>query len=244
LVYTFTSWGRNVTEVEAYRALSSKSRLQIMKMLYRKPLSVDEIAEKSGLRPITVRHHLQALEEAGFVESYEERGGSVGRPKIYYKVTKEPPIISFPKRRYLRLSNFIINALQFVLGAERSRKILRKAGMEMGENTIKRIESENNIRIWSLPLFERYFVREYLEKSGVEPEIIEVNDKKIVYRLHNCLFFELATRMPEVMCDVLHESFHEGISEALGKHVKITRLTCMAKGDPYCEHMCEWKSVN
>ncbi|MFQ5822257.1 MAG: helix-turn-helix transcriptional regulator [Candidatus Heimdallarchaeota archaeon] len=233
-----------MTEVEAHRALSSKSRLQIMKLLYRKPLSVDQLAEKLGLQPITVRHHLQSLEEAGFIESYEERGGSVGRPKMYYKVIKEPPIISFPKRRYLRLSNFIISTLQFTLGAERSKKILRRVGLEMGENTIKRIESENNLRAWSLPLFERFFVREYLEKSGTEPEIVEVGDKKIVYRLHNCLFFELATRMPEMMCDVLHESFHEGISKTLGKHVKITRLTCMAKGDLYCEHMCEWKNMD
>jgi predicted ArsR family transcriptional regulator len=233
-----------VTEVEAYRALSSKSRLQIIKLLYRKPLSVDHIAKKLGLQPITVRHHLQSLEEAGFVESYEKREGSVGRPKIYYKVIKETPLVSFPKRRYLRLSNFIINTLQFMLGMEKSRKILRKAGLEMGENTIRRIESENSIRTWSLPLFERFFVKEYLENSGTEPEIVEVGDKKIVYRLHNCLFFELATRMPEVMCDVLHESFHEGVSEALDKRVKITRLTCMAKGDLYCEHMCEWKDVD
>jgi predicted ArsR family transcriptional regulator len=233
-----------VSEVEAYRALSSKSRLKIMKLLYRKPLSVDQIARKLDLQPITVRHHLQSLEEAGFVESYEKREGSVGRPKTYYKVIKEPPLVSFPKRRYLRLSNFIISTLQFMLGAKRSKRILRKVGLEMGENTIKRIESENNIRAWSLPLFERFFVRDYLENSGTEPEIVEISDKRIVYRLHNCLFFELATRMPEVMCDVLHESFHEGVSQALAKQVKITRLTCMAKGDPYCEHMCEWRDAN
>jgi predicted ArsR family transcriptional regulator len=230
-----------VTEVEAYRALSSKSRLQIMKLLYRKPLSVHEIAKKLGLQPITVRHHLQSLEEAGFIEPYVERAGSVGRPKIYYKVIKEPPLISFPKRRYLRLTNFLISTLQFVLGEEQSKKILRKAGLEMGKNTIKRIESKNNIGTWSLPLFERFFVREYLEDSGTEPEILEVSDKKIVYRLYNCLFFELAARMPEVICDVLHESFHEGVSKALGEQVKITRSTCMAKGDPYCEHTCKWK---
>jgi len=232
-----------MTEIEAYRALSSKSRLQIMKMLYRKPLCVNEIAKKAGLQPITVRHHIHSLEEAGFIESYEERGGSVGRPKIYYKIIKEPPIISFPKRRYLRLSNFLINTLQFMLGTERSKKILRKVGLEMGENTVKRIESENHIRKWSLPLFERFFIRDYLENSGTEPEFVEVSDKKIVYRLHNCLFFELATRMPDMMCDVLHESFHDGVSKALGKQVEITRLTCMAKGDPYCEYMCEWKKV-
>jgi len=47
-------------------------------------------------------------------------------------------------------------------------------------------------------------------------------------------------KMPEIMCDTLHESFHEGLIKAIGKEMKIDRLTCMSKGDPYCEHSCEW----
>jgi predicted ArsR family transcriptional regulator len=225
--------------VEAYRALSSKSRLEILKLLYTRPLSVDELAEKLGLQPITIRHHLQSLEEAGFIEPFEERMGSVGRPKLYYRIIKEPPLLSFPKRRYLTLSNFVINTLQFVLGANRAKKLLWKTGLEMGKNTIKRLESENHIREWSLKMYEKFFIKDYLEDAGAEPEIIELNENKIVYRLHNCLFFELAVRMPEIMCETLHRSFHEGVSSAMGKKFKISRLTCMAKGDPYCEHVCE-----
>jgi predicted ArsR family transcriptional regulator len=228
-----------MSEVEAYRALSSKSRLEILKLLYKNPLSVDDLAKKLRLQPITVRHHLQSLEEAGFIESFEERAGSVGRPKLYYKIVKEPPLLSFPKRRYLTLSNFVINTLQFLLGERRARKILWKAGSEMGENTIKRLESEYNIREWTLKAYEQFFIKEYLEDSGAEPEIVEISGKKIIYRLHNCLFFELAVRMPEIMCDTLHESFHEGVTKAMGKKFKISRGTCMAKGDLYCEHICE-----
>jgi predicted ArsR family transcriptional regulator len=228
-----------LSEVEAYRALSSKSRLEILKLLYKKPLSVDELAERLRLQPITVRHHLQSLEEAGFVESFEERAGSVGRPKLYYKIVKEPPLLSFPKRRYLALSNFVINTLQFLLGERRARKILSKAGSEMGENTIKRLESEYNIREWTLRAYEQFFIKDYLEESGAEPEIVKVTEKKIVYRLHNCLFFELAVRMPEVMCDTFHESFCEGVTNALNKKFKISRGTCMVKDDLYCEYICE-----
>jgi len=227
-------------EAEAYRALSSKSRLDILKMLYKKPMSVEEIAEKLRLQPITIRHHLQSLEEAGFIEAFEERAGSVGRPKIFYKIIKEPPLISFPKRRYMTLTNFLINSVQMVLGTDKAKKILTKAGIEMGENTIKRLESENAVREWTPKLFEQLFVRDYLEDAGSEPEIVEITDKKIIYRLYNCLFFELAVKMPEVMCDVLHESFHQGLAKATGKPMKINRVTCMAKGDPYCEHSCEW----
>jgi predicted ArsR family transcriptional regulator len=164
--------------VEAYRAPLSKSRLEILKLLYKKPLSVDELAERLRLQPITVRHHLQSLEEAGFVKSFEERAGSVGRPKLYYKIVKEPPLLSFPKRHYLALSNFVINTLQFLLGERKARKILSKAGSEMGENTIKRLESEYNIRKWTLRAYEQFFIKDYLEKSGAEPEIVNVTEKK------------------------------------------------------------------
>jgi len=226
-------------EAEAYRALSSKSRLDILKLLYRKPMGVEEIAEKLGLQPITIRHHLQSLVEAGFIEAYEERAGSVGRPKIYYKMVREPPLVGYPKRRYLMLNNFIISTLRYVLGEDQAKKILRKAGLEMGENTAKRLESEHEVKDWSLKAYQEFFVKGYLEKMGAEPEIIEVDGKKIVYRLHNCLFFEMAIRMPEIMCDTLHESFHEGLVRAMSKNMKINRLTCMSKGDPYCEHSCE-----
>jgi len=229
-----------VIEAEAYRALSSKSRLDILKLLYRNQLSVEQIAEKLGLQPITIRHHLQSLVESGFIEAVEERAGSVGRPKIYYKLVKEPPLVSYPRRGYLMLNNFLVNTMRFVLGENHAKKILRKAGLDMGENTAKRLESEYEIRDWSIKAFEQFFVHDYLEKMGAEPEIVEITDKKIVYRLHNCLFFEMAVKMPEIMCDVLHESFHEGLAKAIGKDIKISRLTCMAKGDRYCEHSFEW----
>lgn len=227
-------------ETEAYRALSSKSRLGMLKLLYRKPMSVEEMAVQLGLQPITVRHHLQSLEEAGFIEAYEERAGAVGRPKVFYKIVKEPTLVSFPKRRYLMLSSFLLSTLQAKLGANRTKQILRKTGLDMGENTARRLESEHEIKEWSPKVYEQLFVRGYLEDVGAEPEIISVSDKKIVYRLHNCLFFELSHKMPEMMCDVLHESFHEGLIRAMGKEMKISRNTSMAKGDLHCEHTCEW----
>lgn len=231
-----------LNEANAYRALSSKPRLEILRLLYRKPQSVEEIAKSLKLQPITIRHHLQSLEEAGFIEKNEQRAGVVGRPKIYYTIAKKPRIVGFPRRRYLTLSNFLINTLKFTFGTKRAQNFLKKVGIEMGENIIKKLELEHNIKEWSPKAYEEFFIKQYLKESGAEPEIVEVGDKKIVYRLHNCLFFEMALKMPEMMCDALHDSFHEGASGAMGEKVKISRATCMAHGDSYCEHACEWRT--
>lgn len=229
-----------LSEKKAYEALSSESRLEILKLLHKKPQSVKEIAGLVNLKPITVRHHLQSLEDAGFIESYEERRGTVGRPKVYYQIAKEPTIVGYPKRRYLTLSNFMIKNLQLLIGSKRASKLLRRVGKNMGESVIKEIESKHDVKEWTSEAFIDFFIKGYLEEAGSEPEIVKINKDLVVYRVHNCLFLELAVKMPEMMCDVLHNAFHEGVSISMGGKAKIIRLTCMGHGDPYCEHKCEW----
>jgi predicted ArsR family transcriptional regulator len=231
-----------LSERRAYEALSSASRLEILKLLHKKPLSVEEIAKLVKLQPISVRRHLQSLEDAGFVESYEEKRGTVGRPKVYYRIAKKPTVVSYPKRRYLTLSSFMIKTLQFLVGTKRASNLLRRVGKNMGENVVREIEYKHDIKEWSSEAFREFFIKGYLEESGGEPEIVKTDKDMIVFRVHNCLFLELAVKMPEMMCDVLHDAFHEGVSSAMGGKAKITRLTCMGYGDPYCEHKCEWRT--
>jgi len=230
--------GTHLMETEAYQALSSKTRQDILRLLYRKRMNVEEIAQKLKLQPITIRHHLQSLVQAGFIEPTEQRASSVGRPKIFYKMVREPPLLNYPKRGYLFLSNYLINTLRSTLPKSKANEVLKKAGFEMGEATARRLESEHEVKDWAIKAYEQFFVRNYLEQMGAEPEVIEANNKKLVYRLHNCLFFELSVKMPEIMCDILHESFHEGLVKAMGNRMKISRSSCLSEGDPYCEHSC------
>ncbi len=110
----------------------------------------------------------------------------------------------------------------------------------MGKNVINEIESRHLETEWTYETFKELFLKDYLEEEGADPEIVIAKNNQVIYRMHNCLFFELAVKMPEMMCDTLHESFHEGVSSALNKKVKIKRLTCQGHGDPYCEHQCDW----
>lgn len=225
-----------MNERRAYEALSSASRLEILRLLQRKPLTVKEIAKLMDLKPITVRHHLHSLEEAGFVESHEKKSGTAGRPEFCYRIAKELTAVSYPKRHYLTLSNVMMKTLQSAIGPERANKLLRRVGRSIGESVVKEIESKHHVREWSLEAFRDLFIERYLEEAGAYPEIVSVSGNQIVYREHNCLVLELAVETPETICDIFHEGFHEGISKAIGGKVKIVRLTCQGHGDPYCEH--------
>ena len=216
--------------------------MQILKLLYQKPLSVEQLAEKLNLQPITIRHHLQDLLESGIIEYYEQRSGGAGRPRAFYRIVKTTTSTSFPRRQYLFLSEFMVNGIIQTFGKIKGEALLKKIGAKMGEAIVKKLEAEHEIKLWSVKAYEDYFVRGYLEREGAEPEVVETSDNRIVYRLHNCLFSELSTKMPDIMCDVLHESFHEGVSKAMRKDLQIDRQTCLGHGDQYCEHTCVWPS--
>jgi len=227
-------------EIQTYKALSNKSRLEIIRLLYKHPMTVEEISDKVRLQPITVRHHLRALEEAGLVTQKEYRTGTAGRPGVKYQVSIDFPPISFPRRQYLMLSGFFIKVANLLLGEKMSGDLFKKVGFEMGVNTIKRLEAKYDLKEWTLQSFKEFFVEKYLSEIGSEPEIAELNESKIVYRLHNCIFFELALDKPEIVCDLLHENFNRGVIEGMGGKAKFSRPKCLARGDPYCEHICTW----
>jgi len=63
--------------------LSSKNRLQILKLLSRRDRYVSEIMELASMDGRNAKHHLDALEESGLIEGYLQ-----GRRK-YYRLLKE-----------------------------------------------------------------------------------------------------------------------------------------------------------
>jgi ArsR family transcriptional regulator len=66
-----------------FEALSSKNRLQILKLLSRRDRYVSEIMELASMDGRNAKHHLDALEKSGLIGSYQQ-----GRKK-YYRLLKE-----------------------------------------------------------------------------------------------------------------------------------------------------------
>lgn len=225
-------------EREVYDALASSTRRKILDLVQMKALSIQDIRRTMRLHPATIRHHLNGLEKAGFIESFEKKADTGGRPKIYYRAVKEPPFICMIKHRYAKINNFLGAIIRHLLRLNQADNIIRKIGFDIGKRTANDIQLESGISEWTLEAFEKFFINEYLKEFDAAPEIVEKTDEKIVYRIHNCVFLG-GLKMPEKICDIIHEGFNEGVSEATGKKMKITRLTCMGKGDTYCEYVCK-----
>jgi len=227
-------------DVTVLKALSSESRWHILRSLFVRPMSIDEIAEEAGLRPSTARHHLQPLIQIGLVEAYEGAKGSVGRPVVYYRVTEKRVDVSFPKRDYMDLSEILVSGLKAYLGVEDTRKIFTWIGERAGQDVMKKMAMERNIRTWTPEVFREIFIDSLLKNVGIEPEVLTMNDKEIVYRESNCLFLETAMKHPETVCNGLDAGFHSGIIRCMGEEVKGERLQCKGHGDTHCVYAIKW----
>ena len=232
--------GGSLSEHKVYLALSSTNREEILKQLYRKPLSVDEMAKIFGVRSVTIRHHLQPLQEAGLLETFEKRTGVAGRPKTYYKISKTAPIVGYPARRYMMLSALLLDFINQNMDKSRVSEVLSELATKMGKETLEEIALSHNILKWTIENFEEFFVKETLELFGCEPEIVERSEKRIVVRLHNCIFSELSLKIPDLMCDIFHMQFFTSVVALMDGGVKVSQTSCMGHGDTCCEHVFEW----
>lgn len=69
---------------KAFRALSSDTRINILKILKERRMTLSELAKAFGMSPSTIKEHLDALSSAELVEQKDE-----GRKWKYYELTKK-----------------------------------------------------------------------------------------------------------------------------------------------------------
>ena len=90
-----------VSVSELLEALGNESRRRILELLSRKPCYVTEISYYLGMAPKVVLEHLEKLEKAGIVSSFEE-----GRRRYYYISTNlRLEVMISPHRFDAKVSN-------------------------------------------------------------------------------------------------------------------------------------------
>lgn len=64
--------------IVALKALGEETRLRILRLLFKKQLSVNEISERLGVSQYNVSKHLRILREAGLLETEKD-----GKQRLY-----------------------------------------------------------------------------------------------------------------------------------------------------------------
>ena len=226
-----------MSQTEIGKAMSSRSRLQILELLSRKPMSIEELSRGVSLKTITVRHHVNMLKRIGLVEEHGEERRKIGRPVIKYQSTRKPMSIQYPKRQYELLSRTLVRGLVESLGRDKAGEALKRIGRDLGEKLAHEIADRHKITHWDPETFKKYVVEEHLSEIGAIPEIIEYDPKRIRFRMHNCVFFELAGEYPDLICEKLDEGLMETLLKGTVGKAHAAQTKCVVHHDRFCEYV-------
>lgn len=93
----------SVNSLEAYKALASETRLEILNIVWNKELNITQISEELGISKAITTRHVQQLIQAGFI-SYKNKPGISGLQKVILPKVDYAEI-NFPKKIYRELKS-------------------------------------------------------------------------------------------------------------------------------------------
>ena len=160
------------------------------------PMTSSRIAELFSIHPNVARHHLDKLEEEGFVQHARRRSGErlgAGRPAKAYEATQKSVAIH-PGRRYDLLVELLVRVLNRVRPADLS-LIAEQVGREYGE------ELAGSLGTPSEPGYEEAVAALAKLMGGVGFEVRVDSERSRLLTSH-CPFGEAATDHPEVVCSL------------------------------------------
>jgi predicted ArsR family transcriptional regulator len=198
-----------------HRALAEPSRARILAELADAgPLDARELAERVDLHVNTVRVHVNALADAGLVESETLPPNGRGRPRVAYRATAAAG--DEGGRRY-RLLAEILTALVARFGAEASEQLV-----EIGE-------AWGHYLVDSPPPYAELSDEQAVERLlallaeiGFQP-VLEQQARGRQIHMRPCPFLELARAHQDVICPI-HLGLMRGALDELGATTRATRL--------------------
>ena len=194
-------------DISAERARAD-SRRRVLQVLRASPggCGVQQVAERTGLHPNTVRFHLERLEDERLISRQIRRSGERGRPPLTYTANPVPDA-GGEHRDFARLAEVLAQLVT------RTSEDPATAAVEAG-------------RSWGLSRTE-----EPAQPGGATDavaELVSVEDAEdgdkhatIVHR--HCPFLEVAQTHQDVVCSV-HLGLMRGVLQRLNAPVTVERL--------------------
>ena len=154
------------------------------------PLTVQEVADATGIHVSTARFHLDALVNDGLAERNIEVRETPGRPRMLYEASSVAPT----SRSYRLLAEMLTGLVASLDGAG---AIAREAGQAWGRHLVNRPAPSARAG-WDEALQE---IHRLLKSLGFQPQSSSPDAQgRVEIRLGNCPFRELAEQHGEVLC--------------------------------------------
>jgi predicted ArsR family transcriptional regulator len=192
-----------------HKALGDDTRFAIYRelALATSPLSAQEIAERLGLHPNTVRPHLERMRDADLVAVETLHRGTPGRPQHRYSLAPGAPGLGGVESPAHTLLAGMLAAMAERAGAD---------GLDaaaIGRGVGREAVAQEGVRRTSAQACAATLNRQ-LDRLGFEPSPEEREQLTHIAFLR-CPFRELAEAYPELVCN-LHRGITEGVVEAAG----------------------------
>lgn len=199
------------------RANRQDTRQDILNLLKREEMNVNELSEKLGVSPTGTRQHLMILEKDGLIKSVPLKG-AMGRPKYVYSLTEKADNL-FPKA-YDDFLEWVIKEIVELEGEKKARELFQKiakkrAAMLKGQFEGKGLEERIQL------------LTGLLDESGCYAEYSKDGNGYTI-KEYNCVLKRLVGRYGSVVC--AHDvAFFEAL---LGEKVKM--IETMGQGARFC----------
>jgi DeoR family suf operon transcriptional repressor len=183
--------------------------------------TINDLADKVGISPISIRHHIASLEADGLIGSEDERHG-VGRPRQVFFLS-ETGIEQFPTR-YVRLTVRLLEHLKETM----PETMINKLFSQMAEDLAR--DLSNGTELKNLTMKERLnLVKDLLRREGFNIEWEQLEDS---YQIHeaSCPYYYIGQNHPEV-CTV------DQILISTVLSVPAEKVKCILNGDSNCTYI-------
>ncbi len=178
--------------------------------------TIAELSAALGISPVSVRHHLAALQARGLIQATEARQG-VGRPHHVYTLTATA-MERFPTK-YMHLSERLLDELKAALPPETIEAMFAR----MAQDAV----SEYAARLEGKPLEQKMdLLVEILGTEGFMAQWNKTGESLLVTE-YNCPYLRLGQRHPEVC--VMDEAVMRQVLQA-----NVEKTTCVLNGAERC----------
>ncbi|MFD4409144.1 helix-turn-helix transcriptional regulator [Streptomyces sp. NPDC058476] len=193
------------------------------------PLGVNEVAERVGIHPNTVRFHLDALITKGAVDQTLEESSGPGRPRTVYAPHRG--MDRGGKRGYQLLAQILLSQLASK-GPDAEAAVV-ETGRAWGQHLIEPADPFHQVS--AREAVDR--LTELLADRGFDPAPDgDPGEAPDSIRLRHCPFLELAEEYGNIVCP-LHLGMMQGALAKLDAPVTATRLEPFVQPDVCVAHL-------